>query len=667
MAEKKLTRRAFLRVSAMALIGAAVQACAQPAQPTTAPAQPTTAPAQPTTAPAQPTAAPAPKYGEAPMLAELVKAGKLPPVEERLPKDPLVLPVVKEIGVYGGTWRRVHIGASDIGGGAGRLVPEALIQFSADGSAFEPNIFSKWEISDGGKTFVFHLRQGMKWSDGEPFTADDIMYNYEDVYLNNELNVNVPAWLRFGGETGVVEKLDDFRVRMKFVKPYPLLIQVFAEPGYFNHPAHYAKQFHAKYADKASLDAKMKEAQVETWMALYGTYVGTGNQWYDNVNLPTLFAWTTKSRVADTVHRMERNPYFWKVDPKGNQLPYIDVLQHDLVTGGTDIIMTKAISGEIDMQGRHLGDRALLMENQQKGNYKIYIWTATVGASHQVMFNMSFRADEVKAKYLQDKKFHQAFSYAMNRPDYNNVMWAGMAKIRAATTIQESADFVPEFEKRYIEYDPVKANKMLDELGLDKRDAEGYRIAPENGKTLELILYLSTGYGTAGGMVAEYAKQVGLKVVPKEEERSIHYQRMAANELELSMWGMDGAIYPVWLNYAWWISPVWQQGSSRIGPAYGLWRTSGGKDGIKPEGDCWKMYELLEAAWLEVDNAKRIELCKQMLDIASENVWTCGLGQITDSLMLVKNNFFNVPEHAISDWVFRTEKNTHPEQYFMRS
>lgn len=663
MAERKLTRRAFLQVSAMALVGAAVQACAQPAQPTTAPAQPTTAPAQPTTAPAQPTAAPAPKYKEAPMLAELVKAGKLPPVEERLPKDPLVLPVVKEIGVYGGTWRRVHTGASDIGGGVGRLVPEALIQFSADGSAFEPNVFSKWEISDGGKTFNFHIRQGMKWSDGEPVTADDFLFYYEDMAMNTEYSANVPSWLKFGGEPGVVEKVDDFTVRMKFAKPYPMLIQVFAEPSYFYFAKHYFQQFHPKYADKASLDAKMKEAQVETWNALLSSKTNI----YDNPEMPTWNVWITKSRVADTRHVMERNPYYWKVDPEGNQLPYIDYLVHDLVTGGSDIIHTKAISGEIDMQGRHLGDRALLMENQQKGNYKIYIWTATTGASSQVMFNMSFRADEVKAKYLQDKKFHQAFSHAMNRPDFNTVMWAGMAKIRAATTIQESADFVPEFEKRYIEYDPDKANKMLDELGLDKRDAEGYRIAPENGKTLELILYVSQGSGTAAGMVAEYAKQVGLKIIPKEEERSIHYQRMTANEIELSMWGMDGAIYPVWLNYAYWISPVWTQSSSRLGPAYGLWRVTGGKDGIKPEGDCWKMYELMEAAWAETDNAKRIELAKQMLDIASENVWTCGLGQITDSLMLVKNNFFNVPEKAISDWVFRTEKNTHPEQYFMRS
>ncbi|NLF15570.1 MAG: hypothetical protein GX597_27595, partial [Anaerolineaceae bacterium] len=654
----------FLKLTAMTAVGIMAASCAQPeAQPTSAPAQ------QPTAAPAKPTDTPAPviKYKEAPMLAELVKAGKLPPVEDRLPTEPLVLPVAKEIGKYGGTWRRIHIGASDIGGGAGRLVPEALIQFSADGSEYEPNIFTKWEISDEGKTFTFHLRQGMKWSDGEPFTTDDIMYNYSDVYLNPELSTSVPAWLRFGGETAVVEKIDDFTFRMKFAKPYPMLVHVLAEPGYFAHPAHYAKQFHTKYGEKATIDAKMKEAQVETWMALYGTYVGTGNQWYDNVDQPTLFAWNTKSRVADTVHNMERNPYFWKVDPEGNQLPYIDVLRHDLVTGGTDIIMTKAISGELDMQGRHLGDRALLMENQQKGDYKIYIWTATTGATQQVMFNMSFRADEVKAKYIQDKKFHQAFSLAMNRPDYNTVIWAGMGKIRAATTIEQSADFVPEYAERYIAYDPAKANQMLDELGLDKKDAEGYRIAPETGKALELINYVATGYGTGAGMVTEYAKQVGLKIIPKEEERSIHYQRMLANELELSMWGMDGAIYPVWLNYAWWISPVWQQGSSRLGPAYGLWRTSGGKEGIEPTGDCMKMYELLEAAWLETDGAKRIELCKQMLDIASENCWTVSLGQITDSLMLVKNNFGNVPDQAISDWVFRTEKNTHPEQYYFKS
>ena len=654
----EISRRSFLKLTAMTAVGIMAASCAQPeAQPTSAPAQ------QPTAAPAKPTDTPAPviKYKEAPMLAELVKAGKLPPVEERLPIEPAVCPVAKEIGKYGGTLHRPFTGASDTAG-MDRLISESLIQFSADGSAFEPNVFSKWEIADEGKTFTFYLRQGIKWSDGEAITTEDAAFVYEDLLLNTEYAATPPAWLRPGGQVGTMEVVDDFTFRMKFAKAYPLLLIKFSQPSYFRHAKHYFTQFHPKYTDKATLDAKIKEAAVERWDQLLN---GKAAQ-FDNPAMPVFNTWVTKSRVADTVHNLERNPYYFKVDPEGNQLPYIDVIQHELVTGGTEIIMTKNIAGAYEFNDRYLGDRAVLMENQEKGGYKMYIWTSTTGVSHQVMFNMSFRADPVKAKYIQDQKFKQAFSYAMNRPGYSTVMFAGMAKPRQATVIDQSADFVAEYAQRHIEYNPDKANQMLDELGLDKKDAEGYRIAPETGKALELILYLSQGYGVAGGMVAEYAKQVGLKVLPKEEERSIHYNRMTANELELSMWGMDGAIYPVWLDYAYWIVP-WVQGSSRIGPAYGLYRDSAGKDGIAPEGVVAKALEIYDQACAETDDAKRIVLCKQVLDIASDNCWTCGLVQSTDALVLVKNNVGNVPDKGITDYVFRSPKNTHPEQYYFKN
>ncbi len=668
--ERRISRRSFLKFSVIAAIGAAVQACAQPAQPTSAPAQPTTAPAQPTKAPAQPTATPVPatatpvpkpKFNEAPMLAELVKAGKLPPVEERLPKEPLVVPVVEEIGQYGGTWRRAHIGPADIPNSNVRLYRESLLHFSVDGSSYEPNVFTKWEISDGGKTYTCSMREGIKWSDGVPATADDLYFAYEDIALNKELTPNVPGWLKFGGEPGVMEKLDDFTVRFKFIKPYALFPLILAG-GILITPKHYLKQFHAKYVDKAKLDADTKAAGFETWNQLFGAK----NNSSDNPDLPTWHTWVTKSRNADQRHTMERNPYYWKVDPQGNQLPYIDYIVHDLV-GGADIVLAKCIAGEIDMQGRHLGfkDIPLLKENEQKGDYRVLLWKSTTGVSSMVMFNMSFDADPVKAKYLRDKKFHQAVSHAIDRDDFNRVRYLGRAKPRQATVIDESADFKPEFATRYIQYDVAKANQMLDELGLTKRDAEGYRIAPENNETLTLINYVVAAYAPDAQLITEYMKKVGLKVVVKEEERTIHYNRMTANEIELSMWGMDGAIYPSWLNYAYWIVP-WVRGSVRIGPAIGQWRETGGKEGMAPYGDVKKALDLFDEALVETDQARQIELASQVLDIASENVWTCGIVQAMDAPWVVKNNFRNVPATAINDTTFLTEKNTHPEQYFIK-
>ena len=597
------------------------------------------------------------------MLAELVKAGKLPPVAERLPKEPAVCQVVEEIGQYGGTWRRAHLGASDLGG-ADRYVREALIQFSTDGSKFEPNVFSKWEIADGGKTFTFKIREGLKWSNGKPLTADDFLFVHEDYYMNKELSPTVPSFLNFGGTPATLEKVDNFTLKYKFAKAYPLFVQILAEPNYLMLQKEYFQQFHAKYADKAKLDAAVKDAKFETWMQLFNAK----NALYDNPDMPTWHVWVTKSRVADQRHIMERNPYYWKVDPKGNQLPYIDTLVHDLV-GSADIIVTKCIAGEIDFQGRNIATTAmpLLKENEAKGGYRTIIWTPTLGSSITIMFNLSFDGDPVVAKYMHDKRFRQAFSMAIDRDDINRVIYLNQGKARQATVIDSSADFKAEYATRYAKLDLAAANKLLDELGLTKKDGEGYRIAPEDGKPLTLINYFATlpPYDSVAPLITEYLKKVGIKVLPKGEERSIHYQRMDANELQLSMWGMDGAIYPVWLNYAYWIVP-WVGASSRLGRAIGLYRDSAGKSGKAPTGDVAKALEIFDQAWAETDDAKRVQLASQVLDIASENVWTIGTVLLAQEPHVTKNNFRNVPTSAVSDWVFRTEKNTHPEQYFFK-
>jgi peptide/nickel transport system substrate-binding protein len=229
-----------------------------------------------------------------------------------------------------------------------------------------------------------------------------------------------------------------------------------------------------------------------------------------------------------------------------------------------------------------------------------------------------------------------------------------------------SPDFKPEYATRYIEYDVDQANAWLDEVGLDQKDAEGFRIAPENGEALTLTISCIPPQAENNELIKEYWAEVGIKVVVKTEERSVHYERMSSNELQLSTWGMDGALYPLWLNYAYWIVP-WIQGSSRIGPAFGLWRDTNGEQGKEPTGDIARALELFDQAVVEVDEEKRIALASQVLDIASEGVWAIGTYLLAKGFFVVKNNFRNVPEAAVSDWILRTPKNTHTEQYFIQS
>jgi peptide/nickel transport system substrate-binding protein len=663
-----LSRREFLRFSALTAAGIAAAACAK--TPTEAPqaATPTQAAAAATPTQAakeEPTATPAPAgptEGQAPMLQEQVAAGTLPDVQERLPGTPLVLPVVEEIGQYGGTWRRAWKGAGDTGGPA-RLWPEAMVHFSPDGTEFQPNVFTEWEATEMGSVYTFKLRAGLKWSDGVPVTADDFTYWYNDELLNEELNPSTPSWMKAGGEMGTIEKVDDFTVRFAFAAPFPLFILRIAEP-ILAPAAHYKQQFHPNYVDQATLDKMASDAGFENW---YELYADKGDL-YDNPELPLWDPWVVTTDAAAQRYLAGRNAYYFKVDPDGNQLPYLDEIAHDLVEE-TELYLTKAIAGELDMQGRFVGDAAnypILKENEEKGDYHIVEWTPTLGNSYQVMFNQSYDADPVVAKYITDKKFRQALSVAIDRADFIEIVSLGQGTPRQVTVMDISPDFKAEYATRYIELDLDKANAWLDELGLDQKDAEGFRIAPESGEALTLTISCIPDHAQNNELIKEYWAKVGIKTVVKSEERSVHYERMASNELQLSTWGMDGALYPLWLNYAYWIVP-WIQGSSRIGPAFGLWRDTNGEQGKEPTGDMAKALELFDQAVAEVDEEKRIALASQVLDIASEGVWSMGTYLLAKGFFLVKNNFHNVPESAVSDWILRTPKNTHTEQYFKQS
>ncbi len=159
-----------------------------------------------------------------------------------------MLKPVEEIGQYGGTWRRAWLGVSDRWG-PGKILAESITELNWNGTKVIPNLGTSWEASEGGKVFTVHLREGVKWSDGEPFTADDIMFHYEDIILNKELTPNFPKWLIVGGDRGTIEKVDDYTVRFRFSQPYGLFsinLTLNGRYGLYS-PKHYAKQFHPRY------------------------------------------------------------------------------------------------------------------------------------------------------------------------------------------------------------------------------------------------------------------------------------------------------------------------------------------------------------------------------------------------------------------------------------
>lgn len=680
MSASRLTRRNFLTVSAMATGVAIATACGSKATPTATPlpvveptataepvVEPTEAPTA-TAAPAEPEptkAAEAPtattaaettaaKYNEAPMLAEMVAAGKLPPVEERLPKEPLVIDVVEQIGQYGGTWDQAVTGQADANGAMGYCI-EPWIIFDTAGETWTPHLAKKVEVSEDGKEFTFYIREGHRWSDGEPFTADDIVFWYEDLVLNDEYSPGKPAWLKSGNELAVVSKVDDYTVKFTFPQPAGLLLPymayVWGGGGGVGYPAHYLKQFHPAYADADELAKMVKDAGYETWVELMGEKLTFAR----NVDLPTLRAWKLSSLGPPWV--FERNPYYYKVDPEGNQLPYIDYVRLNAVEDKSMITM-KTIAGELGLQGRNISfsDMPLFMENREKGDYRV-IKKMGENIAFTIFPNQNLVGDDGMLELIADIRFRKALNLAIDRDEVNELVYLGERN--------SIADVFPLLagEDQYFEHltlDVDAANALLDEMGLEM-GADGVRLRPDGQQLIVKVdMFSGSEYMDAGELIANYWSEIGVKMSPEEISYDLWWPRIYSHEYAFCGYVKDGlqklACYTYLRSYA----PV--DHSTYWAPAWGVWYSSGGTEGIEPTGDARKAQQLFDEAKVTVDTNKLLEILAEIQRLDLGNIWevlTLGAGP---TIQIAKNNFRNVPEVPFS---LLHDSDNWAEQYYI--
>ncbi len=601
------------------------------------------------------------EFNESPMLAELVEQGKLPPVEERLPNNPLVVTPYEEIGQYGGTWKRTWGGMSD-SPGPYKLCSEHLVMFDKDGTKILPNVAESWEVSEDAKVYIFKLREGIKWSDGVPLTTDDVVFWYEDILLNEEITPAIPKWLTAGEEPLKLEKVDTYTFKVEFAEPNPLFLISIGKMGgghTFFAPRHYLEQFHPRYTPKEEIDKLVKEAGLEDWYQLFSNM----NDFLLNPDLPVLYPWKATNLPTATLQIMERNPYYWKIDPAGNQLPYIDKITHTLlVAGGAgETAVLKAIAGEVDMQERGfvLDDYTLLMENRSAGNYRVLKWPQGTGASPAILPNQNVK-DPALREIFEDKRFRIALSLAMNREELNQLFYLGLGEPRQASIISGAPFYDPEWEKVYAEYDPEKANGYLDEMGLTERDKDGFRLRPD-GKTLSITIEYS-GDRPYLEVIKQYWESIGIKVALKPLERSLYVVRAEAGDVEVGVWGFDR-------NVAILSDPGHLLGTvveAPWAPLYATWYRTNGKGGEEPKGDIRKIYELWDEVRVTADEEQRDELFKGIIDLHKENIWMIGTVGEVPQLIVAKNNFRNIPDGLLWDDNIRSPKNGRPEQFFFK-
>ena len=601
-------------------------------------------------------------FNEAPMLAAKVQGGTLPPVAKRVPENPVIIKPVDRPGSYGGVWRRAYTGLSDLVG-ARRVVYDPLVRWSPDYRVI-PNLATKWEVEDGGKAFVFHLVKGVRWSDGEPFTADDILFYFEDIILNEELTPAVPKWLSPTGTPPKATKIDDYTVRIEFDKPHGLFLERLATPdgmALVTKPKHYLKKFHQKYAKPDELAALMTEYDASTWVKLFRDVSDVKSALFTNTEYPSLCAWIVKTPAPEKRFVMQRNPYYWKVDTAGNQLPYIDTVVHELQAEAQTIVL-KAVNGEIDFQGRHLGgmqNSVLLLSSVAQGKFRLVPKTSTASVGLLLAPNLNHR-DPVMRRIISDARFRKALSFAINRSEINKIVYRGRGECRQAAPLSASPFYSPSYEKAYVKYDTAKAAALLNEMGL-KTNEDGKRVRTDGQPlrlSLDVIVHIPSWVDMAEILSSNF-RAVGIDTEVKSETKELFRQRTQSAQHDIALWAGDGGMECI-------LDPRWYfpySSESLQAPLYSQWYQSAGKKGETPPQEIQDLMSTYDTILHTVSNADKKKLFDKILAANEKNLWVIGLVHDPPDFYVVSPKMFNVPKKDFQSWTYPNPGPILPEQF----
>jgi peptide/nickel transport system substrate-binding protein len=644
-------------MASLTAAGVFVAACAstpETAVPATAPAEgmPTAAKEEPTAAKEEPTKAPdtTGRFKEAPMLAERVASGDLPPVEERLPEEPEVAEIAEAIGTYGGTITVSSLSSNLFGGdaGSGRAmdVPDWL-RISHDLTEAVPHIIKAWQVSDDYKEVTCEMRKGLKWSDGEPLTTADIQFWYDDILSNSEVTPVANEWFRWGGEMMKLDVTDDYNFKLSFAQSHPsfVIVCMAHQYGFWGNqtfvPAHYVKQFHSKYNDQAG--AAAKEAGFDFWYQLLGREMNRGQ----SIDRPRLENYVPL-RDTPQMSFFERNPFYAEVDPEGNQLPYIDLMNVERCAD-LSILDAKTVGGNYDFAAQELRilNYATYNDGAEAANSHVVLWSSGKGSEVVYNVNMNWEDEEWRTVF-QDERFRQALSLAIDRADINSVVYFDNAQVRQHTVIPTSRHFRPEFADAYAEFDLDKANALLDDMGLEWNASKSHRLWPTSQKPIIIawdLVETETPKGPITELVTEYWKKIGVEIQWKSVTRQLLAEKIESNQEPMSLWHGDETADTLFLRRSYSFVP-YEGDESCWGMLWGRWWNTLGEAGEEPPAD---MKQLLE--WQEDYNISGSdEPARNVLAAQAEHVYTIGTVGMAPHPLVVRNNLRNVKENGYYTW-----------------
>ncbi len=596
-------------------------------------------------------------FGAGPALADFIGSpyfkdaetkGELPPVAERLPKNPSVARMA-EIGSQGGEMRMLMASAKD----TRVLVAYSyarLVCYDAD-YKLVPDICESFEVQEG-RIFTFKLRDGHKWNDGKPFTSEAFRYFWEDVANNEELMpTGAPAILMIDGKPPKVEYPDALTVRYSWDAPNAEFLPAIAaaSPLYIFRPGHYLKKYHKKYRDEAELKAEVEESGQPSWAALHNR---KDNQYRnDNPKLPTLDPWVLRNKPPAERFVFTRNPYYYRVDEKGQQLPYCDQVVFDIAS--SQLIPAKAAAGETDLQARNIRfDNYTVLKQAEEQKQKFFVRLWDDGRASKLALNPNLTTtDAVWRGLFRDVRCRRALSLAIDRNEINQAIYYGLGVPGANTVLAQSPLYKPEYTTAWSELDIDQGNALLDEIGLTKRGGDNIRLLPDGRKMV--IVVDTAGESTEETDVLQLVRdswqKIGVDLFTKPSELEVFRNRVFAGESIMSVWyGADNGIPNADMS-PWEYTPSNQQQLQWA--KWGQFIETKGEAGEKidmPEAQ--RLYDLLLAWRAATETDKRVGIWDEILKIWSEQVYSIGTVSNVPQPVVVNRHLHNVPEKAVWAW-----------------
>ncbi len=581
---------------------------------------------------------------ESPLLTEMVGRGELPPLEDRIPSDPQVISVQGSLGGYGGRLRSLAPDPEGNYAEFGWLNTHGIAQYDEEFNLV-PTVFSSWDMSEDYRVFTFFMREGMKWSDGHPFTTRDVQFWYEDIILNEELTPTLPLAYAPGGALFELEIVDQYRFRMRFAEPYPRFIDFLHSAAVWA-PYHHLRQFHTNYSDTVA-DLAAEEGY-DNWRDLFEAHAETGVQQTD-MDTPVLNTWVLEEVDSAGNRYYVRNPYFFKVDEAGRQLPYIDYFDRILVENN-EVLNARVISGDTTHASWFvtMANYPLLKSEEVRGGYTAGLYPDARASEFGFVFNYTHQ-DPVLREIFNDIRWRQAVSHAINREEMNEIQFLGQGIPRQPIMDPGASFYAEGIDQYYVEYDVVLANRLLDEMGLEW-DSEGqWRLRPD-GRPIRVNMEFWAGRGTwaqSGELIKGYWEDIGVDLSLTPRERGLYQSRLLANESDMGVWAIGGSSEaysrqadPIRYRPPW----HWPENTPLGGVRWWEWYESGGARGEEPPPEIQRLYDVVDE-WLDEPRGSEryLELGREMLQINAENAWLIGTIGLVPRVAVFDNRLRNTP------------------------